>query len=146
MPYIDKNDLLTYIKLEVLNQVVEDDDTFIDATILVAQEEAASYVRPRYNVPTEFNKTAGSRCQLFMMIVCIITIYRLHMRANPVQIPLIWVNEYNGNHSETASWGGVIKTLMMVQNGNIDIDLPKISPAQNRAFEGGSNTKYSSTF
>ena len=146
MPYIDKTDLLTFIRLEVLDQVTDGDDNLITTASLIAESEAAAYVRQRYDTPVEFSRTGTARSQLFVSIVCDITIYRLHGRVDPVQISNWVVNRYNGNHDESASWGGAIKTLMMVQQGAIDIDLPKISPSQNRPFEGGSNPVYSANF
>jgi hypothetical protein len=65
-----------------------------------------------------------------------ITLYHLHSRINPRNVPDLRKERYDGN-SPTQS-GGAIAFLKRVASGDVTADLPQILPQQGMSIRYGS--------
>lgn len=81
-------------------------------------------------LPTDTTKwTAGdNRNQQIVMYLIDITLYHLHSRINPRNVPDLRKQRYNGDSPNDA--GGAIGWLKRVGKGEVTADLPNISPQQ----------------
>ena len=80
--------------------------------------------------------TAGdNRNQQIVLYLIDITLYHLHSRINPRNIPDLRKERYNGN-SPTDS-GGAIGWLKSVAHGNVQADLPVYTPQQGLSMRYG---------
>ena len=87
--------------------------------------------------------TAGdNRNQQIVLFLLDITLYHLHSRINPRNIPDLRKERYNGN--DPMDRGGAIGWLKSVAHGNVNADLPTIAPIQGlsmRYGNAGTNTE-----
>jgi hypothetical protein len=89
------------------------------------------------------NWTQGdNRNQQIVLFLLDITLYHLHSRINPRNIPDLRKERYNGN--DPMDRGGAIGWLKSVAHGNVNADLPVIAPTQGlsmRYGNAGTNTE-----
>lgn len=92
--------------------------------------------------PTDATKwTAGdNRNQQIVLFLIDITLYHLHSRINPRNIPDLRKERYNGN-SPTDS-GGAIGWLKSVAKGNVNADLPEYLTQQGMSMRTGNAGTY----
>lgn len=69
-----------------------------------------------------------------------ITLYHLHSRINPRNIPDLRKDRYDGNRD--AQTLGAIGWLKQVAAGKINADLPNIVPEQGLAMRYGTSSTY----
>lgn len=88
--------------------------------------------------PTDDTKwTEGdNRNQQIILYLLDITLYHLHSRINPRNIPDLRKERYDGNSPHQT--GGAIGWLKKVASGDINADLPQIQPQQGMAIRWGS--------
>jgi hypothetical protein len=89
------------------------------------------------DLPTDTTKwTAGdNRNQLIVLHLIDITLYHLHRRINPRNVPDHRKEAYNGNSHNDC--GGAIGWLKRVAKGSVNADLPEINPEQGMAMRSG---------
>lgn len=76
-----------------------------------------------------------ARNQQIVLYLLDITLYHLHSRINPRNIPDLRKERYDGNHEYQI--GGAIGWLKKVASGDINADLPEISPEQGTSIRWG---------
>jgi len=85
--------------------------------------------------------TAGdNRNQQIVLFLIDITLYHLHSRINPRNIPDLRKERYNGN--DPMDRGGAIGWLKSVAHGNVQADLPVIVPQQGLSMRSGNAGTY----
>lgn len=83
-----------------------------------------------------------NRNQQIVLFLIDITLYHLHSRINPRNIPDLRKERYNGN-SPTDS-GGAIGWLKSVAHGNVNADLPELAPSQGLSMRYGNSATFDS--
>lgn len=83
-----------------------------------------------------------NRNQQVVLFLLDITLYHLHSRINPRNVPDLRKERYNGN-SPTDS-GGAIGWLKSVAHGNVNADLPEYAPSQGLAMRYGNAATFDS--
>lgn len=78
-----------------------------------------------------------NRNQQIVMYLIDITLYHLHSRINPRNIPELRAIRYDGNNATQN--GGAIGWLKMVASGTVTADIPSIVPEQGVSIRWGSN-------
>ena len=76
-----------------------------------------------------------NRNQQIVLFLIDITLYHLHSRINPRNIPDLRKERYNGN--DPMDRGGAIGWLKSVAHGNVNADLPVIAPTQGLSMRYG---------
>jgi len=79
-----------------------------------------------------------NRNQQIILYLLDITLYHLHSRINPRNIPDLRKERYDGNNATQN--GGAIAWLKRVASGDITADLPQIMPQQGMSIRYGSST------
>ena len=92
MIFLTKDDFLAIIELETLDSVIDDDDTKLDAIEPVAIMEMATYLNARFDTDAIF--TAEERNALIVMYCCDISLYHIHSRISPDNIPTLRDERY----------------------------------------------------
>jgi hypothetical protein len=92
-----------------------------------------------YPDETAYWTMGDNRNQLIVMYLIDITLYHLHSRINPRNIPDLRSIRYDGNNATQN--GGAIAWLKRVAGGELNADLPEILPVQSNSIQWGSNTK-----
>ena len=81
--------------------------------------------------------TAGdNRNQLIVTYLLDITLFHLHSRINPRNIPELRMVRYDGNSQNQT--GGAIGWLRRVASGDVNADIPNIQPQQGMSIRWGS--------
>ena len=80
-----------------------------------------------------------NRNQALVMYLIDMTLYHLHCRINPRNVPDIRAIRYNGNNATEN--GGAIGWLKKVAKGEVSVSLDKIVPTQGSRVIYGSNAK-----
>lgn len=88
-------------------------------------------------LPTDNTKWSqgDSRNQQIVLYLLDITLYHLHSRINPRNIPDLRKERYDGNGPNQV--GGAIGWLKKVNSGDVTADLPNISPQQGVSISWG---------
>jgi phage gp36-like protein len=107
---IHEADFYTYIKADVLDRVIEQNPMFLEEAILAAKEEIDSYISGSYETALLF----ANPSKHFKMLWIDITLYHLHSRISPRQIP-----ELRGIRYDNA-----IDFLKRVGEGKLNPDYP----------------------
>ena len=85
-----------------------------------------------------------NRNQLIVMYLIDITLYHLHARINPRNVPELRNIRYDGNNATQN--GGAIGWLKRVASGDVTADLPSILPEQGLSIRWGSNAKNTNVY
>lgn len=131
MIYLLQSDLDLSILPPNLTQITSNDSSILDTAESYALDEIKSYLSGRYNLETEFTKQGDARRKDLVRRVVAITMYLLHQRLTPRQIPETRVYDYE----QTLSW------LKKVNEGKLNLEIDKINPSQTVPITWGSNTK-----
>lgn len=97
---------------------------------------AAYTITAAYPDDTDSWIQGDNRNQQIVMYLLDITLYHLHSRINPRNVPDLRKERYDGN-SPTQS-GGAIAFLKRVASGDVTADLPQILPQQGMSIRYGS--------
>lgn len=87
MAFIEKSDLENYVTPEDLNQITEGDELIIAAAIDDAIEHISEKLRQRYDVLSEFAKTAPNRHRTLLKHTVAVCLYFLCERIAFDQLP-----------------------------------------------------------
>jgi phage gp36-like protein len=131
MAFITSDDYKDSIQDGILNEIIEGSGALLTSTELKAQAEITSYLAMRYDVPNIFNKTGAERHPLIIMYMVDITLYHLHSRINPGQVPQLREARY----VEAKRW------LEMVAAGKLKPDLPVVDEGED-GVNDQANLKY----
>ena len=130
--FITKEDFESNIHTEILNALTRNQDTNLDENIAQAEDQMASYLASRYKTDEIFATTGTDRNRLLVMLCKDITLYHLHSKGNPNQMPDIRVKRYDD----------AIKTLKDIQKGNNNPPgLPKIETGKSSMVSYGFNER-----
>jgi len=102
----------------------------------------ATYSVTAGTLPTDTTKwTAGdNRNQQIVMYLVDITLYHLHSRINPRNIPDLRKERYDGNNPQQN--GGAIAWLKRCASGDVTADLPNILPNQGNSIRFNTITSF----
>ncbi|MBC7383019.1 MAG: DUF1320 family protein [Bacteroidia bacterium] len=131
MPYITASDYLLHIQDMQIQQVINSNEAIRDAANLLAIAEARSYLIQKYNIDAELAKTGTDRDAQMLSTIIDISIYHLHTRIAPRNIPELRQVKYDN----------AIAWLKMCAYGEITPALTKIDPTQGMRTRFGGNTK-----
>lgn len=93
---------------------------------------------------TTYWQKGDNRNQQIVMYLIDITLYHLHSRINPRNVPELRMIRYDGNNA--LQTGGAVGWLKRVASGDITADLPNIIPSSGISISYGSLTKSTNTF
>jgi phage gp36-like protein len=117
MAFLTDSDYQTQIKDAALQQVTSGNQGIIDQCELMAQQEVESYLNQRFDVADIFSQTGEDRSAIIVMYMVDITLYHLHSRITPRNIPQVREDRYN-----TA-----IMWLNKVAKGELTPRLPRLT-------------------
>lgn len=89
-----------------------------------------------YPIDTTKWTVGDNRNQQVVLYLLDITLYHLHSRINPRNIPDLRKERYDGNSPNQT--GGAIGWLKKVASGDVNADLPNIQPQQGMSIRWGS--------
>jgi phage gp36-like protein len=118
--FLNIADYESTIKLNILEDITEGNDTNRIYAELTAQAVMEDYMRGRYDVALVFGAIGTARHKTVMRYMIDIALYELHTRISFRQIPDIRIERYN----LAMQW------LKDVREGKISLDLP-ILPEDN---------------
>ena len=122
---ISKTDILYYIPADDLDQITGEDDSIIDFSIEDAENYAKEYLRPRFDVETEFLKTGIDRNKSLLNVLVHISIYLMFERLNTNVLPEARSDSYNRS----------IQWLKDVSSGKLETTLTeKTSPENEKGY------------
>ena len=127
MGFIVKADFEQSIVLAELDEITGSDDTILDESIDSVEEEVKSYLRQRYDVATAMAEVGSARNNLLIRLCVDITLYEIHSRINPRNIP-----EFRIQRRDDA-----IQYLRDVANprNNIEINLPLVDHGEDKGLD-----------
>lgn len=130
--FLSQADYMPQIQSEI-KQALTSDLSIWSSAELQAQEEVSGYLRLRFDVANIFNKVGTQRNPTIVMYMVDITLYHVHSRIAPRNIPEI----------REARYEHAIEWLKSANKGTIIPDLPIITTSENggTTFRTGSNTK-----
>ncbi len=133
MAFLTLDDYKEVIKGNILTDIIEGDDTLRTSAELKAQELIESYLRMRYKVGEIFSRAGLDRNPIIVQFMLDITVYYLHKRINPNQIPDLRIEEFDNAK----------KWLDKVSMGKLSPNLPELSNGEgnSQVIGYGSNTK-----
>jgi phage gp36-like protein len=114
--FLTDNDYKAQVKDNILAGIIDSDSAIREAAERMAEAEITGYLAVRYNVPLIFAASGTSRNPHIVMIYIDITLYHLHSRINPGQVPQLRLDRYN----EAKRW------LEQVAAGSLKPNLPEI--------------------
>lgn len=112
--FLENEDINQLIRADVLNRVIDDDNSVKHTAELATIAEMESYLALKFDVKQIFNKQGTDRNSIIVMYAVDIMLYHLHSRINPRQIPALRMERYDA----------AIKWLTMVSEGKLSPDLP----------------------
>lgn len=87
MAFIDKTDLLNYIRQNKLDDITDFDDNKLDAAIEDMEEYMKGFLSARFDVAVIFAQTGAARNPVIKMYMCDLVLYHLHKLINWRKIP-----------------------------------------------------------
>jgi phage gp36-like protein len=136
MVYLEQSDLDLSILATNLQQIISNDESIIDTAESYALDEIRSYLSGRYDLDMEFSLNGDARRKDLVRRVVAITMYLLHQRLTPRQIPETRQSDYE----LALSW------LKKVNKGELNLQIAKINPSQTVPITWGGNKKTSNFY
>lgn len=127
MTFITSTDYAAQIKADVLDRIIESDNSLLLDAENKALAQAKSRLRVRFDVDTIFATTGDSRHAELVMYIVDMTLYHLHSRINPGQVPELRKERYQ----DALDW------LKGVAAGDYDPGLPGIGDADEDGTDDG---------
>jgi phage gp36-like protein len=132
MAFLVKADFNTAIQENILDEIVEFDDTLIDVVIRSTVAFIQGYLNSRYDTAAIFAETGADRNPIILMYAIDIALHDLHARINPRKIP----DHRKERYKAAKEW------LMDVSEAVINPpDLPVPAEGEKDYIRFGSNTK-----
>ena len=127
MAYLVAADYNSLITTTNLDQIIESDvQNRLDAE-LIAEEEIFSYIGSKYNLTTEFAKTGTARNRKLVQVYIDISLYHLHARINPRNIPELRNIRYDGNGVSPPPPSSATGWLMGLNSDDLTTNLVRIA-------------------
>lgn len=137
MAFVLKSDLAVDIQADILDDVIEDDDTLITDAAEIADSLIIDHLSARYDIQTDLAKTGGDRHKSLLDQAKAIVIYKIHMRVHPDDVP-----ELRAEAFDTA-----MRWLMNVRKGNLNpVGLTPYENDTHSYVLGGSSDKRQNTY
>ncbi len=131
MAFLEKNELRTRDRIELIDAITESDDTIIDLVIDESIALMKSYLNGRFDVETIFAKTGDDRSNVILTFLKDIVTYRLYQIVS-VEVTQTVKDGYNN----------AMEWLKMSAKKEIVPDLPKTADQTTYGpILYGSNTK-----
>ena len=115
MAFLTADDYKSQIKDNVLNNILEGNNSLLLSTELKAQAQLTSALNMRFNVAAIFSAEGDARNAEVVMYMVDIVLFHLHSRINPGQVP----DERKSRYEDALTW------MKMVASGKLEPDLPK---------------------
>lgn len=135
MKYLTIEDLRGLLRINISDEITEDDRTIYNTVEEQTLDLVTSYIGSLYNLPLEYARTLDERNNFLVRIVLDIFAYDLYTRATVMEMSDIRQVRYDK----------AINTLMAIAAGDINPDLPKRDvdndPEAIKTNVFGSNTK-----
>jgi len=136
MVYLEQSDIDLSMLAANLQQVISGDTTILDTAESYALDEVRSYLSGRYDVNTEFALGGDARRKDLVRRISAITIYLIHQRLTPRQIP----------ETRAIDYKLALEWLGKVNDGKLNLQIAKINPSQTVPITWGSNPKTSNFY
>ncbi len=131
MTFITRDDTGSSIRSNILDSMIEFDDTKFTVAVSWAISEMAGYLNSKYDTTAIFAATGVDRNPVVMMFCIDLALYHLHSATNPKKIP----DHRKERYTEAKQW------LMDVSAGLINPpDLPKPTDGTKEFIIFGGNT------
>lgn len=114
MLFLNQDDFKKQIKADVLDRIIQNDQSILYESELASIAEMQSYLGVRFDTANIFNRTGTDRNALIVMYAVDILLYHVHSRLNPNQIPQLRVDRYDA----------AINWLKAAGAGTVTADLP----------------------
>lgn len=124
MSFLIKDDLLSYMESEEIEQITDGDDSIIDTVIQDSEEFGAELLRQRYDVPFEYAKTGTDRNSQLLKQLTAIAIFYLSERLPTNILP----------EARFLAYERAEKWLNDVAKGFRMVNLKQISPETQTGF------------
>lgn len=131
MDYLVQTDFDQTIQDVNLQQIINNNIAILEKSVLLAIAESRSYLIQKYDLDKELSKTGNDRDIQLVSYIVDISLYHLHSRISPRNIPELRVTRYEN----------AIEWLKMCAQGHCTPKLEVILPAQGRRNRFGGNTK-----
>jgi Protein of unknown function (DUF1320) len=139
MTILTIDDLLLVITQEILDDVIEDDETILDGSELVAIGEVNGYLNIRYDITKCYDRNLidgdpkYSGISTVLQMLTDILLYHAHARVMPDNIPTLREKRYNN----------AINWLEKVSSGYIAPELPikDVDPTNPLRYGNSSTTE-----
>lgn len=115
MAFLTDDDYKMHIKDEVLATIMGAQAVVRTKAERSAQSQLTSVLNLRYDVPNIFNQTGDSRNAEIVMYMCDLSVYHMHSRLTPGQVP----DNVKERYQDALNW------IKMVSGGKLEPDLPK---------------------
>lgn len=87
MAFIAKSDLYSYVDQSTIDQLTDNNDTFVDDAILSAQDRITEKISPRFDLAAEFALTGAARNRSLLKHCINLSIYYLFQRLYTDIVP-----------------------------------------------------------
>lgn len=115
--FITQDDFTQIIRLAHLDEILHDHPAALQEAIHTALHEMAAYLSSRYDVQAIYDQAGPHRHPLILLLGMDITLYHLHARIDPVQMPDIRRERYER----------AIQILSDIADGRLaPLDLPSL--------------------
>jgi phage gp36-like protein len=136
MAYLNVDDYLLHIQDVNIQQIINSNEAVRDQANLLAVAEARSYLIQKYDIDLELAKTGSDRDAQMLSTVIDISLFHLHSRIAPRNIPELRQMRYDN----------AIMWLNQCAKGEVTPALEKINPLQGNRIRFGGNTKNQNTY
>lgn len=125
--YLIPTDYHAQIRPEQLEKITESNNTLLLDAQNKAMSQARSRLAGRYDIPAEYARTGTTRNAELVMCLVDMTLYHLHARIAPGQVPALRSERYN----DALEW------LKNVGAGDWVADLPPLGDADGDGTDDG---------
>lgn len=138
MTFITADDLQAFIKTNVLNDIIENNNTLLDTTENIAKSTIESYIGHYYDTTEEFSKTGLNRNYFLLSLTIKIFLYHLATRLTPTQV----------SDQRQIDYNDAIATLEKINMGKVAVNLIRrdVNVEPDSEFRFGSDDKISYQF
>lgn len=115
MAFLIDDDYKDQIKDAILNAILEGSTSTRTKAELKAQEQITAALNVRFDAAAVFAATGDSRNAMVIMVMIDLSVYHLHSRISPGQVPQLRADRYQ----DALDW------LKSVASGKLEPSLPK---------------------
>lgn len=130
MTFLNIDDLKSFIKSNVLDDITQSDATLLDHLEKVSTSQIKSMIGHYYDLEDEFNKTLDDRNHFIVSLVIDLLLYHLSCRLTPTQVPEMRKDRYDQ----------AVKTLSEISSGKLVLAIAR----KDKKYEPSSEFRYGS--